>query len=64
MHKARRAALGLMASAALSAALPALAQEKSPPRPITFLVPFPPGGPTDAMARILAAELTKELGQS
>ena len=64
MHKARRAALGLMASAALSAALPALAQEKYPTRPITFLVPFPPGGPTDAMARILAAELTKELGQS
>ena len=64
MHKARRAALGLMASAALSAALPALAQEKYPTRPITFIVPFPPGGPTDAMARILAAELTKELGQS
>ena len=64
MHKARRAALGLMASAALSAALPALAQEKYPTRPVTFLVPFPPGGPTDAMARILAAELTKELGQS
>ena len=64
MHKARRAALGLMASAALSAALPALAQEKYPTRPITFIVPFPPGGPTDAMARILATELTKELGQS
>lgn len=64
MHKARRAALGLMASAALSAALPALAQEKYPTRPITFIVPFPPGGPTDSMARILATELTKELGQS
>ena len=64
MHRARRAALGLMASAALSAALPALAQEKYPTRPITFIVPFPPGGPTDAMARILATELTKELGQS
>ncbi|MDR3064653.1 MAG: tripartite tricarboxylate transporter substrate binding protein [Comamonas sp.] len=64
MHKARRAALGLMASAALSAALPALAQEKYPTRPITFIVPFPPGGPTDAMARILATELSRELGQS
>lgn len=34
MHRARRAALGLMASAALSAALPALAQEKYPTPPI------------------------------
>ena len=40
------------------------AAEKFPDRPILFTVPFPPGGPTDAMARILATELTKELGQS
>ena len=64
MYKARRAALGLMASAALSAALPALAQEKYPTRPITFIVPFPPGGPTDAMARILATGLTEHYKQA
>ena len=40
------------------------AADKFPDRPIMFTVPFPPGGPTDAMARILATELTKELGQS
>ena len=60
----KRMALGLIAGAAVAAALPAMAQEKFPERPIMFTVPFPPGGPTDAMARILATELTKELGQS
>lgn len=57
---------GVMAGAALSLGVPlgAVAAEKFPERPIMFVVPFPPGGPTDAMARILATELTKELGQS
>ena len=46
------------------AALPVAAQGTFPDKLITFVVPFPPGGPTDAMARILATELTRELGQS
>ena len=60
----KRSLLGLMVAAALVAAAPVLAQEKFPDRPISFVVPFPPGGPTDAMARLLATELTRELGQS
>ncbi|AVO50439.1 ABC transporter substrate-binding protein [Melaminivora suipulveris] len=64
MTHPRRAALGAIALAALTAALPATAQDKFPAKPISFVVPFPPGGPTDAMARILATELTRELGQS
>ncbi|MCW5234675.1 Bug family tripartite tricarboxylate transporter substrate binding protein [Verminephrobacter eiseniae] len=33
-------------------------------RPITLVVPFPPGGPTDAMARTLAASMKDRLGQT
>ena len=34
-----------------------------PTKPISLIIPFPPGGPTDAMARTLAAEITGSLGQ-
>ncbi len=34
-----------------------------PSRPITLLVPFPPGGVTDTTARVIEAALGKELGQ-
>jgi tripartite-type tricarboxylate transporter receptor subunit TctC len=34
-----------------------------PTRPITMIVPFPPGGGNDTMARIVAAKLTSALGQ-
>ncbi len=44
-------------------ALPALAQEAYPNKPIRFIVPYPPGGPTDLMARLLQTELQTRLGQ-
>ncbi|MEF7616888.1 tripartite tricarboxylate transporter substrate binding protein [Aquincola sp. MAHUQ-54] len=54
----------LSATASLAAAgpLPALAQG-FPSKPLTLVVPFAPGGPTDAMARILANAIKPQLGQ-
>src|SRR5262245_26124561 len=50
------------AVAVLIAVVPALAQD-FPARTITMIVPFPPGGGNDTMARIVAAKLSAALGQ-
>ncbi|MBL8351913.1 MAG: tripartite tricarboxylate transporter substrate binding protein [Burkholderiaceae bacterium] len=49
-------------AAAFTGVAPAAAQSW-PSRPVTVIVPFPAGGGTDAFARPLSAQLTKQLGQ-
>ena len=47
------------------AAFPGLAQTQNyPSRPITVVVPFPAGGPSDVVARIVAEHMSKTLGQT
>jgi tripartite-type tricarboxylate transporter receptor subunit TctC len=52
----------LVAAALLAAAFPSLAQTW-PTRTVKIVVPFPAGGPTDVLTRVLAEKLGTQLGQ-
>ncbi|WP_341888869.1 tripartite tricarboxylate transporter substrate binding protein [Variovorax sp. YR752] len=58
----RRATLVLAALGALGAS-PWAAAQAWPTKPVTIVVPFPAGGGTDAFARPLFAQMTKNLGK-
>jgi tripartite-type tricarboxylate transporter receptor subunit TctC len=60
----RRGGIALAAAAlAAPAAAPAIAQAPWPTRPIRLVVPFPPGGGTDFVARAVGQRLSEALGQ-
>jgi tripartite-type tricarboxylate transporter receptor subunit TctC len=62
--RARRRTFALLTGAVLAAATPAaLAQADFPNRPVKIVVPFPPGGTSDMMARMVADELARVLRQ-
>lgn len=61
----RRLVIGGASAVALAAIAPRLrAQAAWPGKSVRFLVPFAPGGTSEIVARSVAAELTKQLGQS
>lgn len=62
MTMQRRALLGAAALTALPGI--ALAQAAFPSRAVKIVVPFPPGGTTDFVARLVGLELAKLLGQA
>ena len=49
---------------ALTALVPAANAQDYPTRPITVVVPFPAGGPSDVVARIVAEHMSRTLGQT
>jgi tripartite-type tricarboxylate transporter receptor subunit TctC len=58
----RRILAGLLAAAGLSLVAPALAQN-FPTRPVSIIVPFAAGGPTDTVTRLVAEVMARDLGQ-
>jgi tripartite-type tricarboxylate transporter receptor subunit TctC len=62
-HLASLLALATACAGLLAAAPAAQADTAFPSKPMMLVVPFPPGGPTDAMARTLAAEMKDRMGQ-
>ena len=55
--------LGILAGVVLVVASVGVgAQEKYPNQPVRLIVPFPPGGGTDLVSRVIATELSKSTG--
>lgn len=61
MHSPIRALLAILALTVVAPA--ALAQSAYPSRPIRLIVPYPAGGATDVVARVVAEKMSESLGQ-
>ena len=62
----RTVVLGGLVAVMLCAQATSVAQTASsfPNQPVRMVVPYPPGGPTDITARVVAAEMSKTIGQN
>jgi tripartite-type tricarboxylate transporter receptor subunit TctC len=58
-----RKLLAAIAIAAMFASIGSAQAQTYPSRPITIVVPFPAGGPTDSLTRVLAERMKGSLGQ-
>lgn len=64
MKLRRRRFLQFLAGAALSSPIAQVASaEAYPARPVRVIVPYPPAGPTDVFARVIAQKLSDQLGK-
>ncbi len=61
MRITRRAALGLLAAPVVFS--PLARAEDWPSRPVRFVIPYPPGGPTDILGRVVTTRLAQDLRQ-
>src|ERR1700726_3753251 len=59
----RRGALAVLAASGLLAANAPVAAQSYPDKPIKLIVPYPPGGPIDTTARIVAQQISTRVGQ-
>jgi len=59
----RRELLAAAGAAGLVGVAPAVRAQAYPTKPITMIVPFAAGGPTDALARVLCQKMSEILGQ-
>ena len=65
MHTRRKFVVAMGASAiATQTPQGVMAQQVYPNKPIRFVMPYPPGGSSEILARPIAAEMTRNIGQS
>jgi putative tricarboxylic transport membrane protein len=63
-ERARASLIAVALGAAIASLMPGAASTQTyPARPITMIVPFPPGGATDAIGRIIQDAMSQSLGQ-
>ena len=62
-HSMKKLVASLMLAAACSVAPLTASAQNWPERPITMIVPFSAGGPTDTVARLVAEAMSRDLGQ-